>query len=254
MTDPLSYPGVPRWVKLSGFVAILLALFVLAVLAAGSHGPGRHSPPAHARWELLVLFAVIVIAGIALNWTGRWPGWPQRPYEWAWLAFSPGMRKLVLTVHVGTSVGTVGAVATFLALSIAGLASANAETARAAYIAMDLIARLVIVPLLIAALLSGLVQAVGTTWGLFRHYWVLVKLLLTLLVAVVLLLQMEGIGHVAAAAAERSLSGTDLLGLRRSIRTHAIGGLVVLLIPVALSIFKPRGVTRHGFTAGQRAA
>ena len=41
---------------------------------------------------------------------------------------------------------------------------------RGAYLAMDLIGWFVIVPLSLASLLTGLVQALGTTWGLFRHY------------------------------------------------------------------------------------
>jgi hypothetical protein len=42
--------------------------------------------------------------------------------------------------------------------------------ARAAYLAMDLTSRFVIVPLARASLLTGLAQALGTPWGLFRHY------------------------------------------------------------------------------------
>ena len=160
---------------------------------------------------------------------------------------TPGPRKFVLTAHVASSVATLGAVAGFLALSIAGLASQSAQMVRAAYLSMELTAWFVILPLLLASLLTGLVQALGTTWGLFRHYWVLVKLLVTILVTVVLLLQMEGIGYLASVASETTLSGADLLGLRRSIRTHAAGGLLVLLLPVALSIYKPRGMTRHGW-------
>lgn len=112
---------------------------------------------------------------------------------------------------------------------------------RAAYLAMDFIARFVIVPLLFAALLIGLVQSLGTTPR------VLTKFLLTIAPMIVLLLQMEGIGSVAALAADTSLSSADLRGLRTSVRTHAAGGLVVLLVLVALSIYKPKGVTRYGW-------
>jgi hypothetical protein len=41
-----SAPGIPRWVKVSGIVAIILALVVVIVLVAGlggAHGPGRHT-------------------------------------------------------------------------------------------------------------------------------------------------------------------------------------------------------------------
>ena len=256
MADPPLYPGVPRWVKLSGIVAIALALFALLVLLAGTggHGPARHLSSGHARWEIVVLLGVLAIAGIALNWTGHWPWWPQSAGGWPTGTMAPGLRKAVLTAHVASSVGTLGAVAGFLALSVAGLASSSPQTVRAAYVAMDLTARLVILPLIFASLITGLVQALGTTWGLFRHYWVLTKLLLTVLVTVVLLLQMDGIAYMARVAESMPLSATDFLALRRSIRTHAAGGLLVLLIPVVLSIYKPRGLTRHGFKAEQRAA
>jgi hypothetical protein len=163
------------------------------------------------------------------------------------MIMTPGLRKVALTTHVTFSVGALGAVAGFLALAIAGLVSKDSQIVRAAYLAMELTARYVIVPLVLASLMTGLVQSLGTTWGLFRHYWVLAKLLLNALVTIVLLLQMEGISYVAAAAAETALSNTDLLGLRRSIVTHAAGGLLVLLVPVALSIYKPRGMTRYGW-------
>jgi len=90
---------------------------------------------------------------------------------------TPGIRKLVLTAHVTTSVGVVGAVASFLALSIAGLLSAEAQMARAAYLAMELTAWFVIVPLVGASLLSGLIQSLGTKWayssigGCWLNFW-----------------------------------------------------------------------------------
>lgn len=163
------------------------------------------------------------------------------------MILSPRLRKFALTAHVTTSVGSLGAVAGFLALAAAGLASRDPQMVRAAYPAMAFIAWSVIVPLLLVSLLTGLIQALGTTWGLFRHYWVLAKLMLTVLTVIVLLLQMDGIDFMARTATETALSSADLLGLRRSLRFHAAGGLVVLLTTTALSIYKPRGMTRYGW-------
>jgi hypothetical protein len=109
------------------------------------------------------------------------------------MTMAPGLRKLVLTAHIVSSVGWLGAVAGFLALSVAGLTSQDPRLVRGVYLAMDLIVRQVIVPLALASLLIGIVQALGTTWGLFRHYWVLVKLLVITAAIVVLLLQLEPI-------------------------------------------------------------
>ena len=256
MADASGYPGVPRWVRMSGFIAIALAFFVLFVIVAGAgpHGPARHvqagAAPSHGPAGLFVLLGVLLVGGIALNWSAAWSWLPQMG---GMPIMTPGARKLVLAAHIAASVGALGAVASFLALSMAGLASETGQTARAAYVAMELTARFVIVPLLFASLLSGLVQSLGSTWGLLRHYWVVVKLLLNVLVIVVLLLQMEGISHMARVAAESALSGTDLLALRRSLRTHAAGGLVVLLVPLALSIYKPKGLTPYGWRRQQQS-
>jgi len=163
------------------------------------------------------------------------------------MIMTPGLRKFALCAHVTSSVGTLGAVAGFLALAIAGLVSEDTQMVRGAYLAMDLTAWFVIVPLVLASLFTGLIQSLGTPWGLVRHYWVLAKLLLTIVVTLVLLLQLELIGYLADAASKTSFSSAELRGLRMSPVIHAAGGLLVLLIPVALSLYKPRGMTRYGW-------
>jgi hypothetical protein len=101
------------------------------------------------------------------------------------------VRKLALTTHVASSVGWLGAVAAFLALAIAGLTGQNEQLGRAAYLAMHMTTWFVIVPLSFAALLTGLVQSLGTNWGLFRHYWVMAKLVLTVLATIILLVHTQ---------------------------------------------------------------
>lgn len=159
---------------------------------------------------------------------------------------SPGLRKLALTVHVTASVGLLGAIAAFLALSIAGLAGRDPQMVRAAYPAMALIARLVVTPLALAALATGLIQSLGTAWGLFRHYWVLIKLLMTLFATAVLLVKLDLIDQAARLASETILARADLRAVGLQLVVHAAGGLLVLLVPAVLSIYKPQGLTRYG--------
>src|SRR3954469_7202290 len=102
------------------------------------------------------------------------------------MTMAPGLRKLVLTVHLTVSVGWIGAVVAYLALGVAAVTSPDPQTVRAAWIAMELTGWYVIVPLALAALLTGIVMALGTPWGLFRHYWVLISLGLTIFATVVL--------------------------------------------------------------------
>jgi hypothetical protein len=94
------------------------------------------------------------------------------------MTMAPNLRKLMLTAHVTSSVGWLGAVTSFLALAIVGVTTQDAQIMRAAYLGMELTAWCVIVPLSFASPLSGIVQSLGTTWGLFQHYWVLIKFLM----------------------------------------------------------------------------
>lgn len=68
------------------------------------------------------------------------------------MTMTPRLRKLALTAHITFSVGWLGAVAGFLALSIAGLTSHDAEVVRGAYLSMNLIGLYIIVPMSFAAL------------------------------------------------------------------------------------------------------
>jgi hypothetical protein len=119
--------------------------------------------------------------------------------------------------------------------------------ARAAYIAMESIGWLVLVPLSLASLLTGLVQSLGTKWGLFRHYWVLVKLVINVIATVVLLLYMQSLGYLAGIATETASSNGDLGELRDpSPVLHASAALLLLLVAAVLSVYKPQGMTRYG--------
>jgi hypothetical protein len=156
----------------------------------------------------------------------------------------PRFRKFALTVHVTASVGWLGAVVVFLALGVVGLASQDAQTVRGTYLVMEPAARFVLVPLAFASLLTGIVQSLGTRWGLFRHYWVLIKLMLTVFATIVLLIYMETFSLMAAVAAD---SSADLGAVRNpSPVLHAGAGLLVLLVATVLAVYKPQGMTRYG--------
>jgi hypothetical protein len=159
---------------------------------------------------------------------------------------TPNIRKLVLTAHVVASVGWLGAVAAFLALALVGLRGKGGPMVGAAYLAMNLMTWVIIVPLSLASLVTGILQSVGTPWGLFRHYWVVAKLLLTILATAVLLLHTQPIGYMAGIAAERTLRGGDLRDVRIQFVVDASAALLVLLAATALAVYKPRGMTRYG--------
>jgi hypothetical protein len=161
------------------------------------------------------------------------------------MIFSPQARKLALTVHVASCVGWLGALVAFSALSVASLVSQDGHMVQAADLGMGMTAWYVILPLGAAALVSGLVQALGSAWGLLRHYWVVAKLLLTVLAFAVLLLKLPAIAYLGSAVTEGNIVSADLVGLRRSLLSHAAGGLLVLLAATTLAVYKPQGHTAY---------
>jgi hypothetical protein len=157
------------------------------------------------------------------------------------MTMTPRLRKFALTTHVSVSVGWLGAVAAYLALAITALTTRESDMASVAYRAMEVIGWLVIVPCSVAALLSGLVQALGTEWGLFRHYWIVAKFSLTVPATAVLLLHMPAVSRMARLAVDTAFATGDFAHLRMQLLVHAVGGGLVLLTITALSVYKPWG-------------
>ena len=155
----------------------------------------------------------------------------------------PALRKASLTVHIAASAGWLGAVVAFLA--VASTASAGHGTAAGAFAAMEAIARFALVPLSIAALVSGVVQALGTVWGLVRHYWVIAKLMITVLATAVLLAYLPTLSQLRRMAEDPAVTEVSAA----SPVLHAVAALAVLLVALVLSVVKPKGLT--GFGAGR---
>lgn len=166
----------------------------------------------------------------------------------------PRLRKTALTAHVATSLGWLGAVAAFLAIAVSGLTADGPERAQALYLAGDLITSAVIVPLALASFATGILQSLGTTWGLLRHWWIIAKLVLTIPATGLLLLHAGSIGHLADTADVGALAAGELRGLRLQLAADAVAAIAVLLTATALAVFKPRGLTAYGYRSTRPAA
>ena len=160
------------------------------------------------------------------------------------MILAPSLRKLALTAHVTSSVGWLGAVAGFLFLAVFGLASEDEQSVRAAYLVMEPIGWFVLVPLAFASLVTGLIQSLGTKWGLFRHYWVLFKLLINFLATFVLLMYMQTLDLVGDVAGDPRVELSEVRNV--SPLLHAALALFLLVVAAALAIYKPRGMTPYG--------
>jgi hypothetical protein len=167
------------------------------------------------------------------------------------MTLSPGLRKVALATHLTVSVGWVGAVGAYIVLDVAATTGQDARAVRAAYLGMDAIARSAIVPLAIASLLTGLVVSLGTRWGLFRHWWVLISFLLTVFATIVLVVETRTIAALAAMAADPTTSADQLRALGGTL-LHSVGGALVLIVILVLNVYKPRGLTPYGWRKQQQ--
>jgi hypothetical protein len=157
---------------------------------------------------------------------------------------TPALRRFTFTTHITSSIGWVGAVLAFLALAIIGFTSDDPLKVRGAYLLMAPAAWFVLVPLAHASLLSGIVLSLGTTWGLFRYYWVVLKLGITVFATVILLIYMGTFRQMAGVAADPVV---DLEAVRNaSPIVHAILALVLLVGATVLGVYKPFGTTAYG--------
>jgi hypothetical protein len=150
------------------------------------------------------------------------------------------IRKAALALHICSSVGWIGAASAYLALAVAAQVSQQASTVYSAWMGMELIGWAVIVPLGCLAFLTGLLMSLGTSWGLLRHYWVLIAFVLTTLALGVLLLHMPAVTQTAELA--RTMTDAETVTLGGDI-VHPAVGIAILAVIAVLNIYKPRGQT-----------
>jgi hypothetical protein len=136
-----------------------------------------------------------------------------------------------------TAVGWLGSDLVLLTLAAAGLAGYRPEVV---YPAMGFVGLVLFLPLSFAVWLIGVVNAWTTPWGLLRHWWVIVKLILTtaMLVAVFFALRP---GLESALAEGAALDQQERIGLM----FPPVVSTSVLVFATVISTFKPWGRTRR---------
>lgn len=162
------------------------------------------------------------------------------------MVMTPGLRKLMLALHIIFAVGWLGAVACFLVLAIVGLNSQDARTVQSVYLSMGMVTRYIIVPLSFAPLITGPILSLGTPWGLFRHYWILAKLLLTIVSTIIMQLHVQPI-NILASAAKATLLPSNLHDMQVQMVIASALALVVLIVETVLAVYKPKGMTAYGW-------
>jgi hypothetical protein len=152
------------------------------------------------------------------------------------ITLSAPWRKLLLTVHVIATVSVLGA---DLVLLVLGLSSLGGADPRTIYPAAHLVGARLVMPLAVLSLGTGLLLGVLTPWGLFKYWWVTIKLAITtILTGLVIFVLVPGLGAAADAVTgpvPRLLTDAQRLPLAVA---PAVAS-TLLAVAVVLAIFKP---------------
>lgn len=158
---------------------------------------------------------------------------------------SPALRKFWLTLHVGFSVSWLGMSAAMTGLSLIGLLTNDAALRQATYAIMHLFDLTLIIPLVLLSLITGLMVSLGTPWGLFHYWWVVVKLLISLgIVGFAAVQENFWVRGLAEQTARQPASNVHTVALALVI--CMVSFFVALWIATILSIYKPWGRTAWG--------
>jgi hypothetical protein len=156
------------------------------------------------------------------------------------------LRKFLVFIHITTSVAWLGAVIAYLCIAVVGLRNSDDKRMVGSLQNMVLIGDDVLIPLSIGAFASGVVVSLTGPWGIVRHWWITITLLLAAVSVLILEKHMTTVTFIDKAASSGSLSLKALSHMRGELSKHPAGGLIILLIASALSVYKPPGLTPYG--------
>lgn len=159
-------------------------------------------------------------------------------------------RKLLLAIHLIAGLGFFSSALGILVLTVSG---ANGTAARDVYPAAQMLTVWLVEPLGIAAALTGITLALSSRYGLARYWWVVIKLVITVVLAAVVMATL----YPRIAGAAGSALGLAAQPLTSAERTRiAVSWPVVCLllaVNVALGVAKPgwRVFRRRGEPGGR---
>lgn len=153
---------------------------------------------------------------------------------------SQRLRKFFLTLHIGTSVGWLGAAIAMLVL-ITALVTEDSGLRNAAYTFMHIYDLAIMIPLGYLTFLTGIVLSLGTNWGLFKYYWIATKFVLTTAVLI-----FAGIftQNWVREAITNTTGGGDIGVLGVQLVANAVAFTIVFWTTTSLSVYKPWGKIR----------
>ncbi|WP_158891406.1 hypothetical protein [Amycolatopsis anabasis] len=263
-------PGAlqPSRARLALFAQAVVALLCLALLRGDPANRGFSLAAGVAAFGNLLLAVLLPVHVDRVRRIALWVSWPMIPLFVAcslpappallgllttsaalgslrpkFGSLRPRARKLWLTLHIGFSVGWLGAAMAMLVLAVVGATAADRELRHHAYEIMHIFDLAIVIPLVLLSLGTGLVVSLGTRWGLVRYWWVLVKFVLALSIPVFAGLQ-ESFWVREAVEVTRADRAAELAGTDLRLWVCFVVFTLLLWTATALSAYKPWGRTR----------
>lgn len=156
---------------------------------------------------------------------------------------NPAARKTILVLHIVSGIGWMGIDMALFALLLTGRTTNDATLVVSSFNAIRIIVPAAVPALSISILVTGLILGLGTPWGLFRYWWVLIKLMLsTIMTVLVFVALVPGVNEIAGL----DLTTTSADAVRASLGSvpddlmyPPIVSFSMLGIAAILSVFKP---------------
>jgi hypothetical protein len=149
-------------------------------------------------------------------------------------------RQVLVFLHVVVSLGWMGAGLANVVLAMTAGYTSDADVRRVCYQMISVVDTYLVIPGAFAAFVSGVVLSLVTPWGLARYWWVLSKLVLTV---VVIVYSTVGIGVWV----ETSIAATNLTDVESPVAGPLAYGtlpnIVAFLFMTWVSVAKPWGTT-----------
>jgi hypothetical protein len=156
-------------------------------------------------------------------------------------------RQALVAFHAVTSAAWLGVAVMFVALSGLALSAANVRDAQTIYETMAFFDQTMLPMATMAATTSGFALGVTTQWGIVRHWWVLIKVVLSFAVlGIAFGFLHDALERAAAEAADLAAVGGAVADVTSSGQV-VLGGFMLALVSLVgamlLSLYKPRGMT-----------
>jgi Predicted integral membrane protein (DUF2269) len=173
---------------------------------------------------------------------------PTRPTTRRPWRLSASARKLTLTIHIISAIGWIGVDFVLFVFAFTGLTSDDPSTIAICYQAIEMFAVVLLVPLGLLSLATGLLLGWGSKYGILRYHWVLWKLILNLvLTTLVVVLLRPGVNEAADLVTESPGTIPDQLEqARANLIFPPTVSITVLTFATVLAVYKPWGRTKYG--------